>query len=76
VTIPQRGGEKVNAVLLKTTIEKSELRPEYFASKLDISLKTWRDKVDGSTDFKLSEAKKLAEILGLKDREVITIFFK
>ncbi|MBQ1293080.1 MAG: hypothetical protein IIY21_03520 [Clostridiales bacterium] len=66
----------MNAVLLKTTIEKSELRPEYFASKLDISLKTWRDKVDGSTDFKLSEAKKLAEILGLKDREVITIFFK
>lgn len=76
MTIPQRGGEKVNAVLLKTTIEKSELRPEYFASKLDISLKTWRDKVDGSTDFKLSEAKKLAEILGLKDRDVITIFFK
>lgn len=66
----------MNAVLLKTTIEKSELRPEYFASKLDISLKTWRDKVDGSTDFKLSEAKKLAEILGLKDRDVITIFFK
>lgn len=76
MTIPQRGGEKVNAVLLKTTIEKSELRPEYFASKLDMSLKTWRDKVDGSTDFKLSEAKKLAEILGLKDRDVITIFFK
>lgn len=66
----------MNAALLKTTIEKSELRPEYFASSLDISLKTWRDKVDGSTDFKLSEAKKLAEILELKEHEVITIFFK
>lgn len=66
----------MNAVLLKTTIEKSELRPEYFASKLDISLKTWRDKVDGTADFKLSEARKLAEILGLKDKDVITIFFK
>ena len=66
----------MNAALLKNTIEKSELRPEYFASSLDISLKTWRDKVDGSTDFKLSEAKKLAEILGLKEREVINIFFK
>lgn len=66
----------MNSVLLKTTIEKSELRPEYFASSLHISLKTWRDKVDGSADFKLAEAKKLAEILNLKQRDVIRIFFE
>lgn len=65
----------MNSELLKSTIEKSELRPEYFASKLNISLKTWRDKVDGSADFKLSEAKKLAEILGFKEKEVFSIFF-
>ena len=66
----------MNAVLLKDTIDKSELRPEYFASCLDISLRTWREKMDGSRDFKLSEVKKLSKVLGLSDRDVISIFFK
>lgn len=66
----------MNTVLLKNTIEKSDLRPEYFASKLDISLRSWRDKVDGSTEFKVSEARKLTELLGLSDKEAVNIFFR
>lgn len=65
----------MNNVLLKTAITDSELRPEYFASKMDISVKTFREKVDGISEFKASEIKKLVDILGLKQADVMKIFF-
>lgn len=65
----------MNSTLLKNTITETELRPEYFASRLDISLRAWRDKVDGTTEFRISEAKKLKEILGLNNQAFMKIFF-
>ena len=62
-------------VLLKETIEKSDLRPEYFAAALDISLKTWREKVEGVSEFKVSEVKKLIDVLGLTQAQAYKVFF-
>lgn len=65
----------MNNVLLKSAITESDLRPEYFANKMDISVKTFREKVDGVSEFKASEMKKLVDILGLKQADIMKIFF-
>ncbi len=60
---------------LKDKIKESGLSQEAIAAALNISRVTLNEKINGRSDFKISEAKQLKEKLNLTNEQVYSIFF-
>ena len=60
---------------LKDKIKESGLSQEAIAAALNISRVTLNEKINGRSDFKISEAKQLKEKLNLTNEQVFSIFF-
>lgn len=63
-------GRELEAAFARCGLKKSTV-----AKHLGISLNSLRRKTVNQCDFKMSEVKKLSELLALSDEEVRTIFF-
>lgn len=61
---------------LRKKIDESGLKMIYIADQLGIHRVTLRDKLSGKTEFTVSEAGKLADILKLNRVEKDDIFFR
>lgn len=57
------------------TIRESELSQEAIAAALKISRVTLNQKINGRSDFKISEVKQLKDTLNLTNEQVYAIFF-
>lgn len=55
----------VNTTLINETIEKKGLKIKFIAGKLNISSTALRKKINNIHEFRVSEAVKLCEVLGL-----------
>ena len=60
---------------LKDKIKESGLSQEAIAAALNISRVTLNEKINGRSDFKISEVKQLKEKLNLTNEQVYSIFF-
>lgn len=60
---------------LQKTVKKSGLKKNHIAECLGMNPKTLWRKLSGQTEFTLSEADKLGEVLGMKPEEKKKIFF-
>lgn len=65
----------MNKDLIKNAISDSGLKLSFIAMKLGISREGFYNKVNGKTEFNVSEINKFCEILNLKDPERDAIFF-
>ena len=61
--------------MLKTEIKRSGYRLGFIAKELGLSPYGFRKKVDGITEFKVSEVKKLSNLLKLSEKKRNSIFF-
>ncbi|WP_295245104.1 DUF739 family protein [Veillonella sp.] len=61
--------------LLYNLIQKKGLKLSFIANKLGITRYSLYNKLEGKTEFKASEIKVLIELLSLKAKDVIKIFF-
>lgn len=61
--------------LLTDEIKKSGLKKEYVAQALKMTPQSFSNKLAGRTDFTISEAKKIIELLGLSVKTREKIFF-
>lgn len=61
--------------LLKDLISGSGLKREYIAAKLGCTMPTLRFKIAGKYEFKQSEIKTLARLLGLDMQTTFAVFF-
>lgn len=57
------------------TIRASDLSQEAIAAALKISRVTLNQKINGRSDFKISEVKQLKDTLNLTNEQVYAIFF-
>lgn len=64
-----------NTLKLKAAITESGLNQEQIAKMLGVSLCTFNYKLNGVSEFKASEIKKLAELLKLENETMMLIFF-
>ncbi len=64
-----------NTLKLKAAIAESGMNQEQIAKMLGVSLSTFNYKLNGVSEFKASEIKKLAELLKMKDETMVKIFF-
>ena len=55
----------VNTKLINDTIQEKGLKLKFIASKIGISSTALRKKIDNAYEFRVSEAVKLCEVLGL-----------
>lgn len=55
---------------IKSAISKSGLKKKFIAEKMNIKYDTFRRKLNGETDFKVSELVQLSTILNIKLTEV------
>lgn len=65
----------MNKTALIETIRESELSQEAIAAALKISRVTLNQKINGRSDFKISEVKQLKDTLNLTNEQVYAIFF-
>lgn len=61
--------------LLTEEIKRSGLKKEYVAQVLKMTPQSFSNKLAGRTDFTISEAKKIIELLGLSVKTREKIFF-
>lgn len=64
-----------NTDALKNLIAQRGLKISYICRETGICRTSLWKKINGMTEFKTSEVAKMSEILGLKKREVDSIFF-
>ena len=69
-----QGGERMNKNLLKSIIYKKGLTIKKVAEMLGITRISLSIKISGKTPFSIKDIKNLRKILGLTDKEIITIF--
>ncbi len=65
----------IETELLKEKIEESGYRFNWIAKQLNLSPFGMRKKVNGENEFKVSEVKKISELLNLNEKEREKIFF-
>ena len=72
----KKDGERkmINTLKLKAAIAESGMNQEQIAKMLGVSLCTFNYKLNGVSEFKVSEIKKLAELLDLDADKVMKIF--
>ena len=61
--------------LFAKAVESKGIKMEFIAKKLGITSQALRNKVANRTEFKASEMNALKKILGLSNKEFMTIFF-
>ena len=67
--------EMTNLKKLNKIIENRGLKKNHLAEQIGIMPSTLTFRLNGQSDFKVSEAAKLGEVLGLSPSEKIAIFF-
>lgn len=65
----------MNEVLLSAKIESSKLSKTFLAESLGLTRQGFYNKLNGTSEFKGSEIKRLSAVLGLSDAEKDEIFF-
>ena len=65
----------INTLKLKAAIAESGMNQEQIAKMLGVSLCTFNYKLNGTSEFKVSEIKKLAELLKMENETMVKIFF-
>ncbi|MDD7410173.1 toxin-antitoxin system, antitoxin component, Xre family protein [Fusobacterium gastrosuis] len=65
----------INTELLRQKIDESGYRFSWIAKQLNLSPYGLRKKVDGDTEFKVSEVSKICKLLNISDKEREIIFF-
>ena len=65
----------IETEFLKKKIEESGYRFNCIAKQLNLSPFGMRKKVNGENEFKVSEVKKISELLNLNEKEREKIFF-
>lgn len=65
----------VDTIRLRTHIEERGIKLGYIAYAMGVSCGTLRNKLNSETDFKVSEAEKLAALLNLTQEERDACFF-
>lgn len=73
----KKDGERkmINTLKLKAAIAESGMNQEQIAKMLGVSLCTFNYKLNGTSEFKASEIKKLAELLKMENETMVKIFF-
>lgn len=61
--------------LLRKKIDKSGYKLQFIAEKCGLTYQGFKKKLDGDTEFKVSEVMVLKDLLKLTDAEVHDIFF-
>lgn len=64
-----------DTVALRTAIEANGLKYKFVAAQLGISAYGLQKKIDNDTEFKVSEVKKLSDLLNLTAHQMEAIFF-
>jgi ribosome-binding protein aMBF1 (putative translation factor) len=68
-----KGGCKMFFLVnIEKAIQRSGLKRSFIAEKLDIKYDTFRRKLNGETEFKISELLQLAKLLNISITEVFT----
>lgn len=67
--------EVTNTVLLRKKIDESGYKLRFVAKRLEITYQGFLKKMNGETEFKVSEAQILRDLLHLTDEETELIFF-
>ncbi len=67
--------QRMNAGLLRQKIDESGYKLQFVARKLGITYQGFLKKLNGDTEFKISEVQALRSLLDLTDDEVDKIFF-
>lgn len=65
----------VDKAKLAKFIEDSPYKISGICSKAGFSRGTFRNKLNGKSEYTISEAMTLAEMLGMTDSDVISVFF-
>lgn len=65
----------MNSQLFKSIMVLNSDNITTLAAKLNVSRQTLSLKIDGISEFKLSEVKKICEMYGLSNCEMLQIFF-
>lgn len=64
----------VDLIALNRAIARTGKSNEFIADALGLSSQGWLNKRAGKNDFKVTEAQKFGEALGLKNKDLIEIF--
>lgn len=65
----------MNTAEFRAEVARKGARYNDLADNLGITYATLNNKVNGKTDFKLSEVEKLRDLLGIEPDRLYTIFF-
>ncbi len=65
----------IDIELLKTKIKESGLKKEYISEKLNISMSSLSNKLNGRYPFSVNQMYQVQDILKLNDKETKDIFF-
>ena len=71
----KKGEINMNVMKLKAKLVELSKTYEDCAKALNISITAFSNKMNGTSSFKLVEAKALSDFLGLTQSEVFSIFF-
>lgn len=69
-------GIKINGELLRYCIARAGKNTTQVSKELGMTYNSFKRKCTGENDFKISEVRILAQLVGLTDNEVLTIFYK
>ena len=69
-------GIKINGELLRYCIARAGKNTTQVSRELGMTYNAFKRKCTGESDFKAREIREVAQLVGLSDSEVLTIFFK
>ena len=67
---------KINGELLRYCIARAGKNTTQISRELGMTYNAFKRKCSGESDFKAREIREVAQLVGLTDSEVLTIFFK
>ena len=67
---------KINGELLRYCIARAGKNTTQVSRELGMTYNAFKRKCSGDSDFKAREIREVAQLVGLTDSEVLTIFFK
>lgn len=67
---------KINGELLRYCIARAGKNTTQVSRELGMTYNAFKRKCSGESDFKAREIREVAQLVGLSDSEVLTIFFK
>ena len=76
VNVANSDGIKINGELLRYCIARAGKNPTQVSKEMGMTYNAFKRKCSGESDFKAREIRAVAQLVGLTDSEVLTIFFK